>query len=556
MKRCLLVLCSLMGVLGWAMPTPEAIRKVQPLVAELMADGVAAFEKGNKTAVEVGEAALGYAEKAETEAAKFVLFKGALQYFVRGKDYDKAAGAVEALCGNVKDVPLEEVVNLIRTAAKGVRGKDAPQLLAMLKAAQQQIQARKNVAEAKRRLKLKPTDTVARRSLAEWLAVCGDWEAALEAFVACGGKEKKNAEIEAEGKELVDAADFWWAYEPVEVPSDEAFKTHAANLYRSCIVDGTLSGLRKELIEKRLQQFVSPQSLPPSLSLARSSSPRILDPLKLDVVTNDVNSLLYLCVDLSGGPNAKNYPVTYLSEPPQGGWTDEYRLSRLVLRRIPAGVFRMQKSYDMTISRDFYLGVFELTQKQWELVTGKNPSKIQKDVYPVEMVSYNDIRGNGKGCRWPLSADVDPESFMGLLRTRTGLTFDLPTSTQWEYACRAGMSQDFLWWGLGGYGRDYAFSRYNSDGHEHPVGHLKPNRWGLYDMNGNVTEWCLDWQGGVESGVDFKGDKSGKQRVLRGGSFVDGWSTLSVYCKTARPPSYTGHALGFRIALTKQPEHK
>ena len=136
MRTFLLVTLTLVFSMAWAMPTPEEIKKAQSLVSELMADDVAAFEKGDKKAVEVGDAALEYARRAQTEAAKFVLYKGALQYFVRGKEYDKAAEAVEALRCAVKDVPPEAVVDLVRTAAKDVRGKDAPRLLALQKAAQ------------------------------------------------------------------------------------------------------------------------------------------------------------------------------------------------------------------------------------------------------------------------------------------------------------------------------------------------------------------------------------------------------------------------------------
>lgn len=561
LKTILFATVALAFGMGWAMPKPGEIRKAQQLVTELMADDVAAFEKGDKKAVEVGEAALAYAGKAATEAAKFVLYKGALQYFVRGKEYGKAAEAVEALNGAVKDIPPEEIIDLIRAAAKGVRGKDAPQLLAVLKVAQLQVQARKGVATARRVLKVRPADAEARRALAEWLAVSGNWEAALEAFAMCDGKEKLHAEDEAEGKNFVAVADFWWAYEPKTAPSDDAFKAHAAKLYRRCIVDGTLAGLRKEIVEKRLRQLedsmkVEPPRSKPSAEPAPSSSQCVLSPLRPNITTNEVESLLYLCIDLSEGASAKHYPITYLSKPPPGGWTDEYRTNLLVLRRIPAGTFRMQKLYDMTVSHDFYLGIFELTQKQWELVMGKNPSHFQLDVGPVEMVSYNDIRGGKKGRRWPLSADVDPESFMGLLRARTGLSFDLPTSTQWEYACRAGMKSDCLW-SLGGMGRDYVRSRYNSSGHEHAVGHLRPNLWGLYDMNGNVWEWCLDWEGGLEAGSDFKGARRGERRVLRGGSFYDGWSSLSVHCKIARPSdNKVLRDAGLRVALSSQHDGK
>ncbi len=110
---------------------------------------------------------------------------------------------------------------------------------------------------------------------------------------------------------------------------------------------------------------------------------------------------------------ASNYPVSYLSDVPSGGWTDEHKTTKLVLRRIPAGSFTMgspssevgrdgdEQQHSVTLSDDFYMGVFELTQKQWELVMGNTPSQYKSDKYPVEHVSYDDIRGSSAGAGWP-----------------------------------------------------------------------------------------------------------------------------------------------------------
>ena len=254
MKNILLVACFAVSFAGLAMPKPTEIEKAQPLVVELMAEDVAAFRKGKKTASDVGESALAYAKKADSEASKYVLYEGAMQFFVRGKEYDRAADAIEALRGAVKDIPYETIVNLIRATAKGVRGKDAPRLLAIMKEAQLHVDVRKHVAEAGRSLLRKPADLAARRSLAEWLAVGGEWDKALEAFAVCGKTEKKIAECESGETNLVVVADFWWTYSPVSVPSDDAFKKHAIDIYKSCIDDGTLTGLKKTVVEKRINQ--------------------------------------------------------------------------------------------------------------------------------------------------------------------------------------------------------------------------------------------------------------------------------------------------------------
>ncbi|MCL1921077.1 MAG: InlB B-repeat-containing protein [Kiritimatiellaeota bacterium] len=251
----------------------------------------------------------------------------------------------------------------------------------------------------------------------------------------------------------------------------------------------------------------------------------------------------YIVINLAGGPSASSYPVTTLSAVPSGGWTDEYKTTKLVLRKIPKGTFTMgsptselgrsdnwnvgyddewgwEEQHHVTLTQDFYIGIFEMTQKQYELVMGTNPSVVSSvvanegDTQPVENVSYNDIRGVSQGAQWPTNNQVDASSFMGKLRAKTGLTFDLPTEAQWEYACRAGtttalnsgknLTDEDLCPNLDELGRYYfnwsdgkgSFLFYGFEmplyGHT-KVGMYKPNAWGLYDMHGNVSEWCLDW---------------------------------------------------------------
>ncbi len=275
-----------------------------------------------------------------------------------------------------------------------------------------------------------------------------------------------------------------------------------------------------------------------------------------------VEQMQYCVVDLSGGMDTMAYPISYLREVPSEGWTDEYKTTKLVLRRIEAGTFIMgddqdDESHRVTLTKPFYLGVFEVTQKQWELVMGTWPENSPSsscgrgDSYPAYYVPHSAIRGSSSGTLWPVSSEVDESSFLGRLRTKTGRCFDLPTEAQWEYACRAGSTASYYW---GESMNDvYAWYHSNSGPKAHPVGTRRPNAWGLYDMSGGVWERCLDRYGNTRDyGIDPKGVLSGSYRVLRGG----GWNSGSGDCTSAYrhndSPSnsnYTSFDSGFRLSL-------
>ena len=307
----------------------------------------------------------------------------------------------------------------------------------------------------------------------------------------------------------------------------------------------------------------------------------------------------YLVVDLSGGPSASSYPVSYLSAVPGDGWTDEYKTFKLVLRKVQAGTFTMgspagelghesgETQHAVTLTQGFFVGVFAVTQRQWELVMGNMPSFFNNATCyatrPVEQVSYFDIRENpansdDPAADWPMNSTVHADSFMGKLRAKTGMaSFDLPTEAQWEYACRAGastalnsgydltdMQSDRRMDLLGRYGGNCilgsGFSQScSTDSGTDAVGSFLANAWGLYDMHGNVYEWCLDWYGIYPgSGSDPKGAPAGSVRVLRGGN----WICAARYCRSAfrfyaSPTSrdvssrgFPGFGGGFRVAMT------
>ncbi len=275
----------------------------------------------------------------------------------------------------------------------------------------------------------------------------------------------------------------------------------------------------------------------------------------------------FLVIDLSAGANAKAYPLSSLDEAPAGGWGMAHKTDRLVLRRVEPGTFAMgspasetgrradERPHQVTLTRAYYIGVFEVTQRQWELVMGDNPSWFTKEgeARPVEQVSYCMVRGSSAGLNWPADGGVDGDSFMGRLRARTGLAgFDLPTEAQWECACRAGTE------GALNSGKEvtecdrcpnveevamYRRSRDAADAAVAPerggtaaAGSRLPNRWGLYDMHGNVLEWCRDRFGPYEGDAvsDPVGAASGSTRVLRGGPWWNDDPNCAANCRSAR----------------------
>ena len=172
----------------------------------------------------------------------------------------------------------------------------------------------------------------------------------------------------------------------------------------------------------------------------------------------------------------------------------------------------------MTISKDYYLGVTEVTQGQYEKVMGTNPSssfsqkrvisKSDSSMYRVDKVSWEDAVEFCKKL-----SDLPEEK-------KAGRVYRLPTEAEWEYACRAGSKTAFNFGESAKSLGDYAWVGDNSGTQTHPVGEKKPNAWGLYDMQGNVGEWCSDWYGEYPKGafIDPTGPNAA-DRTLRGGSY-------------------------------------
>lgn len=353
----------------------------------------------------------------------------------------------------------------------------------------------------------------------------------------------------------------------------------------------------------------------------------------------------YMVVDISAGaqPNTQRYypSVDFLpgSEPGQKGAVTNntaYRLTSLLMRKIMAkdicwtmGNTALEKKVDgaadareathqVTLTNNYYIGVFEITQSQWAMIQSARPAPSffckpgECAMRPVERVSYNEIRNNdgtsaaeNSAYNWP--ADPNPASFLGILRSRTGIAFDLPCESQWEFAARAGngttlwgdgsaigsnVNSDANYARLGRYakngGKNGDASIYSDTGTDTTygpemgtayAGSYSPNDWGIYDMSGNVAEWCLDYYeddiatatdtsgrvygGRVNidptngakclSGNDADTDSSGtKVRVLRGGNFNQAATYGRPGCRDNRRGGNTRKETGFRVVCNAE----
>ena len=190
-------------------------------------------------------------------------------------------------------------------------------------------------------------------------------------------------------------------------------------------------------------------------------------------------------------------------------------------------------THQVTLS-SYYMGETEVTQELWQAVMGSNPSEFSGGQRPVETVSWEDC-----------------QEFITKLNTLTGQNFRLPTEAEWEFAARGGnMSLGCKYAGSGIAGC-VAWTQDNSSEMTHKVALKLPNELGLYDMSGNVWEWCQDWYGkyGSSSQTDPKGASSGDMRVFRGGSWYYGAALSRVSRRGTGDPSSTGSALGLRLAL-------
>ena len=318
----------------------------------------------------------------------------------------------------------------------------------------------------------------------------------------------------------------------------------------------------------------------------------------------------YMAVDISAAAQPDTQTYYPAADFVPGGVTDGlYKTTKLLMRKIMAkGVEwtmgsttletkrnAREATHQVKLDGNYYIGVYEVTQAQWDLI---QPSRLAPSYFnnaadramrPVEQVSYNEIRNSNNSTTadatydWP--ADPNPNSFLGKLRTKTGIDdFDLPSEAQWEFAARAG-NGDTKWGdgsGILNVDKDEnldLLGRYKCNGgqvqngtsYDNPaascgvangtaiVGSYAPNAWGLYDMHGNVWEWCLDWSAdditahGGKVNIDpttpanTLSGASNVNRVPRGGCWYDAAGYCRPAFRGALKPSTRGNGGGFRL---------
>lgn len=193
-------------------------------------------------------------------------------------------------------------------------------------------------------------------------------------------------------------------------------------------------------------------------------------------------------------------------------------------------------AHEVTITKPFYMGVHEITLAQWKAIMGAAPFGSVEEDSTTRRVSWEDC-----------------QRFAAKFKQRLakGQTCRLPTEAEWEYACRAGSKGTYCFGDSPSLLGDYAWFKDNSGGRPHPVGRKKPNAWGLYDMHGNVFEWCADWFGayGASAVRDPIGPGSGEARVLRGGGYGASASMSRSAVRLGMPPTKQDGYYGFRLVV-------
>ena len=508
-NRILMTGCALLAACAAsAMPTKKELAAAKQLVADITASELEALKQKKKTPNDVGDFHMQQMKSAANEAERFHLLQGAFKLYARGKDYDSAAEALAAMNREIKNLPPEIVVELVQKEMRRVAGERAPKVLAIFNSARRIIKFRKELPRLEKAAKASPKDAGLQIKLAECYAELGKWPEALSAFAKSGKECAKIAKDELDGKvPLQTLADFWWDYGDHDDDEEiSVYRMHAAELYRSALMDGSFAGLRKTRAEMRVSQVEK----------------HLEGGLAMESDTGTV----------AGGKDVSNdgrkAPIAFKID------GTEFNMLACKPGKFKFSLDFKKPERKITITRNYWMGATPVTYEQWWSVMTPDKSK-RKPIYkggekaPVTMVSREDI-----------------EKFCKELTRRNkrylpgGYEFRLPTTAEWEWAGRSGReipkidytkpydpkTQDpydvAFYFGpqqegtydnalkpiglemaptfklptiyeifpLNGYHRhtDWCTSMLTP----FPVAKFKANKWGFYDMIGNAAELMAD----------------------------------------------------------------
>ena len=460
-KRMAWLACCALAATVCAMPTKDELAQAQRLVNDLTADDLRALKAKEKTPGDVAGTHLALAEKAETEAGKYLLLQGAFRLYARSGDYDAAASTLQRMRGEIADLPPEVIVEIVNNEMRRVAASKAPKVLAIFRDAQRIIKYRKQLAAAELDMTAHPESPVFTRRVAECHACLGDWPKALEIFAKIGDVAAKWELGNAKDFDAAKAADFWWNYKATDV---EPFKAHAATLYKKGLEDGSITGLRKTLAEKRVKEMEDVMTAAPAVVNASAASGKAPN-------AAPVRRGKSIMVKIRNGLEIEFVPC-------------------------PAGTFTMghtsdpddiEYKHEVTITRPFWMSKYPITVEQFDAFC------------PVDKEFQHKYGKQGES-KSPACLQIGHvENYCKWLNRRFAFVlphrciFRLPTDAEWEYALFANSTD-----------KDDPYVRFR-DGEKAALREIcgtnlpvtvgtagKPNAWGLYDMLGNGCHYVLD----------------------------------------------------------------
>ena len=463
-----LLFCALTATVC-AMPTKQQLAQAQPLVNDLTASDLRALKAKEKTPGDVAAAHLDLADKADTEAGKYLLLQGAFRLYARSGDYDAAAATLQRMRGEIAGLPPEVIVEIVNNEMRRVAASKAPKVLVIFRDAQRMIKYRKQLAAAELDATAHPENARYQRRVAECRACLGDWPKALEIFAMIGEGAAKHELDPASAKDfdIQKAADFWWNY---KIADPEPFKAHAAALYKQGLEENSITGLRKTLAEKRVKEMEGFMTAAPAVANTSDAAFAMRGKSILVKIKNGIELEFVRC---PAGTFTMGGPVD--AEPITGKYFTNT-------------ADNIGYEHKVTITRPFWMSKYPITVEQFGAFcpVGK------------EFENRNGKQGEPKS---PVCLCIkDVEDYCKWLNRRFASSlpkkciFRLPTDAEWEYAIWANSTDE----------EDlYVRFRKNSTmriikeicGMKFPVPvgtASKPNAWGLYDMLGNGCHYVLD----------------------------------------------------------------